>query len=498
MNGITEEQIQGLVEARDVAGAVAALEEWRQQSGRSPDEGLLIAAEALQHGAGRLVADRLVRPDGTFDGSRFNAVVRFLSFYGLQDLAAGVVGEVEQIGLLPGGDQRLESAKSVIDGVRRQFEEFTKHVESGAYEPVRLTEAREFERRPMPDRLPLDTEADLVCFQTGSRIADQPSTFDQDFAELPADQREALLAAGFDRGHTETDVERVFLARDVRFCISNEDVATAFTGQRRTRAIRASRYAKASSLNIAAPVTDQIPAAYVLPFAHNYVNYYHAIAETAAGLRSVHRVPDHVPIVYVEDRFGVLPFVFERLGLDPSRLVAAKDLETTLVACAYWPDPPPFLWASWVYDFFGALGSGDIDRRYRRVYLSRARSVRSFDNEADVESALAHLGYQIVYAEDLDIDEQAHVFGAADVIVAPHGAGLTNLVFSRSGTRLVELFPSTFVKPNFYLRSKHLGVDYRAMVVSDNTVDLSLLLQLVGSVDRPWAPGWLAAWSVRR
>ncbi|TQL69432.1 uncharacterized protein DUF563 [Nocardioides albertanoniae] len=492
--GVTEEQIQRLVESRDGDGVAAAIETWRAATGRLPADGLLVAADAVQHGAGRLL-EQLSGNDGGFDRIGFNAAVRHLSFYGLGDLAAEVVDEVEARGLLPGDDLRLENAKLVIAGVRERLDRFEELAASGDYELVRLLEARDFERRPLLQRLPAVAEADLTCYQTSTRTTRHPSTFERDFAALPAAQRATLRAAGFDRGHTETEVERVFLARDVRFCVCDEDLATAFTGESRTRTIRASRYAKASSLNVAAPVREQIPAAYVLPFAHNYVNYYHLVAEAAAGLRSIHRVADDVPIVYVEDRFDVLPFVFERLGLDPARLVSAAELETTQVACGYWPDPPPYLWARWVYDFFAGLGAGEVDRRWRRVYLSRARSVRSFANEAAVEEMMAGLGFAIVYAEELSVAEQARVFGAVDIVVAPHGAGLTNLVFCRPGTRVVELFPDTYVKPDFYLRSKHLDADYRAMVVADDTVDLSLLSRLVGAAERPWAPHWLASWA---
>lgn len=489
------EKVQRLIEARDGDGAAAAIAMWENATGRPCDEGLSIAAQALQQGTARLVAERLSDEDGMFDRIGFNGAVRHLCFFGLRDLAVEVVTEVERLGLLPADDLRLENAKIVIAGVGDRLDQFDKLVDAGTHELVRLTDAREFERLPMPDQLPLDAIADLICCQHGQVGASHPSTFDRDFAGLPDEQRATLRSAGFDRGFTENDIERIFVARDVRFCASDEDVATAFTGQMRTRVIRSSRYAKASSLNVAAPVTRQIPRAYVLPFAHNYVNYYHLVAETAAGLSGVHRVPDDVPIVYFEDRFEVLPFVFERLGLDLGRLVSARSLEATLVACAYWPDPPPYLWSKRVYDFFGGLGASELDRRYRRVYISRARSVRSFANEVEVESMMARLGYEIVYAEELTVAEQARVFGSADIIVAPHGAGLTNLVFCRAGVRIVELFPDNYVKPDFYLRSKHIGVSYRGMVVENNTVDLALLARLVGEADRPWAPDWLAAWS---
>ncbi|NYI76315.1 glycosyltransferase family 61 protein [Nocardioides panzhihuensis] len=491
---MSEERIQQLIHQRDVDAAAAMIIALREGDGTRVDDGIAVAVDALLRGAGGLLESRLMDTAGGLDRPGFNAAVRHLCFYGLGDIAQELVDLVENRGLLAMDDLRLEDAKRVIDGVNARMGQFEKLVESGAYERVQLIEAREFERRPMPERLPLSADADLICYQQGGTIETHPSTFEADFAGLPESQRAALRAAGFDRDFNESDIDRVFVARDVRFCVSDEDVATAFTADLRTRAARASRYAKANSTNVAAPVRTEIPRAYVLPFAHNYVNYYHLMAETAAGLSGIHRVPHDTPIVYVEDRFGVLPFAFERLGLDPARLVSARELETTQVACAYWPDPPPYLWSRRVFDLFGSMTAVDVDPASRRIYVSRTRSPRSFTNEAAVEEMMSDLGFRIVYAEDLTLAEQASAFGSADLVVAPHGAGLTNLAFARAGVKVVELFPDNFVKPDFYLRSKQIGARYRCQVVHQNTVDLRLLQQLVGEARRPWAPAWLASW----
>jgi len=47
----------------------------------------------------------------------------------------------------------------------------------------------------------------------------------------------------------------------------------------------------------------------------------------------------------------------------------------------------------------------------------------------------------------------------AEAIIAPHGAGLTNLVFCAPGARVVELFPSLTVDC-YYRLSVDLGLEY--------------------------------------
>ena len=43
------------------------------------------------------------------------------------------------------------------------------------------------------------------------------------------------------------------------------------------------------------------------------------------------------------------------------------------------------------------------------------------------------------------VQEQIDLFAAADLVVAPHGAALSNLVFSKPGVRILELFAAGYV-----------------------------------------------------
>lgn len=75
----------------------------------------------------------------------------------------------------------------------------------------------------------------------------------------------------------------------------------------------------------------------------------------------------------------------------------------------------------------------------RKLFLSRksARRRRLLDEDR-VVAALGP-GFEPVELETLTVHEQAVLFSEADVVVAPHGAGLTNLVFCPQPTAVVEL-----------------------------------------------------------
>jgi len=47
----------------------------------------------------------------------------------------------------------------------------------------------------------------------------------------------------------------------------------------------------------------------------------------------------------------------------------------------------------------------------------------------------------------MSVKDQAAAFAHAELIVAPHGGALTNLIFCRPGTKVVELLSSNYPNP---------------------------------------------------
>ena len=77
-----------------------------------------------------------------------------------------------------------------------------------------------------------------------------------------------------------------------------------------------------------------------------------------------------------------------------------------------------------------------------KVYLSRQNSVsRNLINEADLIEKLKSKNFIIVDTKNMSIFEQIKIFFAATVIIGPTSSALTNLVFSKKGTRVIEIIP---------------------------------------------------------
>jgi capsular polysaccharide biosynthesis protein len=102
-----------------------------------------------------------------------------------------------------------------------------------------------------------------------------------------------------------------------------------------------------------------------------------------------------------------------------------------------------------------------------RIYVTREQARRRrVANEAELWAQLERRGFVKLRLEALTWREQIHAFRRAKVVVAPHGAGLANLVFCEAGTRVVEFFNRAYVNGNFWRLAALRGLDYRPIVAA--------------------------------
>jgi hypothetical protein len=97
----------------------------------------------------------------------------------------------------------------------------------------------------------------------------------------------------------------------------------------------------------------------------------------------------------------------------------------------------------------------------RRIFISRAQAARRrLVNEPAVWALLQPLGFERVVMEALSFDEQMRMLRDTAVLVAPHGAGLTNMLFCPPGAHIVEIADLGFPNPNFYAVASAMGHHY--------------------------------------
>lgn len=95
---------------------------------------------------------------------------------------------------------------------------------------------------------------------------------------------------------------------------------------------------------------------------------------------------------------------------------------------------------------------------YERIYISREHArKRKLLNETEVMSVLEKRGFRKVVLESLPLHEQIRIFASAQIVAGPHGAGFTNLIFCRPGTKVIEFFSPNLVHTCYPILSSLLG-----------------------------------------
>lgn len=120
----------------------------------------------------------------------------------------------------------------------------------------------------------------------------------------------------------------------------------------------------------------------------------------------------------------------------------------------------------------------------RRIYVSRAGArERRVHNDTAVLDALSSYGFESYRLEELPVAEQVQLFAEADVVVAPHGAGLSNLVYSE-GVSVVELF-GAHRKRNFARISDAADFEYHGLQFRQDGPDIHVdVPRLVEAVEQ--------------
>lgn len=179
---------------------------------------------------------------------------------------------------------------------------------------------------------------------------------------------------------------------------------------------------------------------------HN--NYYHWLCETLLRLWMVKdKISELVLLLPSKDQLS--PFV--KATLAPFRF---KDVfhipmgKSLLVRSLCMPQLKP------VMACYNPEALKDINKIYvnyvkeaakidinlgERIYISREKSRRrKIINEADVISVLEEYGFAIVYNEDYLFYEQVSFYSKAKYLIGCHGAGLTNMLFMPSSSKILE------------------------------------------------------------
>lgn len=121
--------------------------------------------------------------------------------------------------------------------------------------------------------------------------------------------------------------------------------------------------------------------------------------------------------------------------------------------------------ASWAIDFLREKLSDDKKSPFSPgVRLVVTRPSRGIIFSDDAVSVLKDKGFIFVRLEHMDYKTQVALFANASAVLAPHGAGLSNLVFCKPGAHVLEVFNGSYGTHAFYTVAHFGGLDYSCVV----------------------------------
>ena len=88
------------------------------------------------------------------------------------------------------------------------------------------------------------------------------------------------------------------------------------------------------------------------------------------------------------------------------------------------------------------LTSINVPEFKSKIYIRRENAnYIKIINEADLIIKLRKQGFEIINPQHFDILEQMKIFSNAEMIVAPHGSNMSNIIFCKKGTKIIEISP---------------------------------------------------------
>lgn len=203
---------------------------------------------------------------------------------------------------------------------------------------------------------------------------------------------------------------------------------------------------------------------------------------------------------YLLVRAGFTVSLLSLLGIDIERVVWLEDFDPDAIyqfEKVFAAELPDIYDSKPSIDALLALGRiisenvGDDGGEYpSRLYVKRIGIRKMLGSDEVIE----HYGFTTMVPEDYSFEEQIRFFKHADIIVSPHGAALTNTLYMKPGSVVIETFSNSWVVPVFANVICAKGIHYlpiaektnltHAIVpenVSDYSIDNSILSNVIES-----------------
>ena len=196
--------------------------------------------------------------------------------------------------------------------------------------------------------------------------------------------------------------------------------------------------------------------------------YFHWIFESLPRLKLLEAVIDEIDYLIVP--YNLKRFHLETLnllGVPKEKLLKIKDGTHLLCERLIVPSLSSGV-QKWACEFLReSFLPKDLAEPHRLIYISRKDALyRKIINENEVEDYLREIGFEIVQMSELNFLEQVKICAEAQIVVAPHGAGLSNTVFCRNA-KILEMFSPSYINKAYWTIANNVGNEYHYLLGED-------------------------------
>lgn len=207
---------------------------------------------------------------------------------------------------------------------------------------------------------------------------------------------------------------------------------------------------------------------------HWGANYHHWLWDEMPRLFSaLPHLPSGIKFLVPEQLTDVQRDSLIGLGITQDRLLGQSCFEESTVERLWFATPlghsefaatAPDVVIAMKNQYLKAFGVGPNSMN-ERIFISRANArYRRLLNESELYPVLAEHGIRAMLPEKLTFPEQVRLFSNASVIIGQHGAGLTNMLFARRGSKVLELHGPKVTRYHYWMMANILGHSYDCLV----------------------------------
>ena len=108
------------------------------------------------------------------------------------------------------------------------------------------------------------------------------------------------------------------------------------------------------------------------------------------------------------------------------------------------------------------------DESFKKIFIDRSLTgSRNIENMPEVDAVLKKYDITKVILENYSLEDQVQIMKSADLIIGVHGAGLTNMMFAKPDSSVIEILPPLYGTAAFWKLAEGMGMKYNVVVGQD-------------------------------